>query len=90
VLVSRRRRRDQARSAGSVSSYSVLPDPDLLPEDELLALERQRAVRAAVGELPARCRELIEALFSDATCNDPGAKGNKTAKIRCSGRGASR
>jgi RNA polymerase sigma factor (sigma-70 family) len=66
VLVSRRRRREQARSAGTVSSYSGLPDPDLLPEEELLALERQRAVRAAVDELPARCRELIQALFSDA------------------------
>jgi RNA polymerase sigma factor (sigma-70 family) len=66
VLVSRRRRRDQSRSAGTDSSDSGVPDPDLLPEEELLALERQRAVRAAVDELPARCRELIEALFSDA------------------------
>jgi RNA polymerase sigma factor (sigma-70 family) len=66
VLVSRRRRRDQERSAGTISSHGGLLDPDLLPEEELLALERQRAVRAALDALPARCRALIEALFSDA------------------------
>ena len=42
-----------------------MPDPDLLPEDELLALERQRIVRAAVAQLPATCRKLVTALFSD-------------------------
>jgi DNA-directed RNA polymerase specialized sigma24 family protein len=42
-------------------------DPDLLPEDELLSLERQRIVRAAVSQLSPRCRKLIEALFTDAT-----------------------
>jgi len=41
-------------------------DPDLLPEDELLALERQHAVRTAVNQLPENCRRLVEALFSDA------------------------
>jgi RNA polymerase sigma factor (sigma-70 family) len=66
VLVSRRHRRDLAHSAGSASGYPDLRDPDLLPEDELLALERQRAVRAAIEQLPTRCRALIEALFSDA------------------------
>ena len=40
-------------------------DPAPLPEDELLALERQVAIRAAVEQLPANCRELVEALFTD-------------------------
>jgi RNA polymerase sigma factor (sigma-70 family) len=64
----RRRRRDQLRSVGDdhVAREQGLPDPDLLPEDELLALERQRVVRAAVAQLPATCRELVGALFSDA------------------------
>jgi RNA polymerase sigma factor (sigma-70 family) len=44
-----------------------LPDPDLLPEDELLSLERQRVIRAAVDQLPANCRRLIDGLFNDAT-----------------------
>jgi RNA polymerase sigma factor (sigma-70 family) len=66
VLLSRRRRRDQERSAGPVAAHGGLHDPDLLPEEELLALERQRVVRAALDALPTRCRALIEALFSDA------------------------
>lgn len=40
-------------------------DPAPLPEDELLALERQVAIRAAIDQLPANCRELVEALFTD-------------------------
>jgi RNA polymerase sigma factor (sigma-70 family) len=40
--------------------------PDKLPEDEMLALERQHIVRAAVNQLPPKCRGLIEGLFSDA------------------------
>jgi RNA polymerase sigma factor (sigma-70 family) len=40
--------------------------PDPLPEEEVLALERQYAVRAAINQLPPKCRGLIEALFSDA------------------------
>jgi RNA polymerase sigma factor (sigma-70 family) len=61
LVVARRRRRDQTRLADP-----GLPDPDLLPEEELLSLERQRVVRAAITRLSPRCRKLIEALFSDA------------------------
>jgi len=69
LVVSRRRRREQARSAGEVwlAHERGMPDPDLLPEDELLSLERQHIVRAAVDKLSPRCRTLIEALFTDAT-----------------------
>jgi RNA polymerase sigma factor (sigma-70 family) len=67
LAVARQRRREQARSAGANSpgaEYRV-PDPDLVPEEELLALERQRVVRSAVNQLSSNCRKLVEALFSD-------------------------
>jgi RNA polymerase sigma factor (sigma-70 family) len=41
-------------------------DPRPLPEDELIALERQSVVRGAVARLAPNCRRLVEALFSDA------------------------
>jgi RNA polymerase sigma factor (sigma-70 family) len=63
--VARRRRREEARS-GPAPSDNWVPDPDLVPEEALLALERQRLVRAAVAQLPANCRRLIQALFTDA------------------------
>jgi RNA polymerase sigma factor (sigma-70 family) len=63
----RRRRREQThRGARDPDHEGDTPDPDPLPEQELLALERQRIVRAAVERLPANCRKLLGALFSDA------------------------
>ena len=63
----RRHQRDQARwlSLSGPADPPEVADPDLLPEEELLALERHRAVRAAVSQLPANCRTLIRALFAD-------------------------
>jgi RNA polymerase sigma factor (sigma-70 family) len=63
----RRHQRDQARrvSPSGPLDQPEIADPDLLPEEELLALERHRAVRAAVSQLPANCRTLIRALFTD-------------------------
>ncbi len=66
IAAARRRRRDQAHATDVLSPEIAVPDPDLLPEDELVALERQRIVLAAVAQLPANCRRLIEALFTDA------------------------
>jgi len=40
--------------------------PDQLPEEDILSLERQHMVRAAIKQLPPKCRGLIEGLFSDA------------------------
>ena len=67
LSVAQSRRREQRRSASSVvaTHENLLADPDLLPEEELLALERQRIVRAAVSKLPANCRGVIDALFTD-------------------------
>jgi RNA polymerase sigma factor (sigma-70 family) len=69
LAVARRRRRDQAQSVAELASAdeAVLMDPEDLPEEELLALERQRLVRAAVSKLTGNCRRIIEALFSDTT-----------------------
>jgi RNA polymerase sigma factor (sigma-70 family) len=65
--VIRRQRRELSRLAmpASLSADVELADPQLLPEEELLALERQQIVRNAVSQLPANCRRLIEELFSD-------------------------
>jgi len=64
LAVARRQRSEQTRTSAGDSEHGV-PDPDLLPEEELLALERQRIVRAAVSQLTGNCRKLVEALFSD-------------------------
>jgi len=66
--VARRRRREEAHSMREavLAAEPSVRDPDLLPEEELLALERQMVVRAAIERLPANCRKLVEALFFDA------------------------
>jgi RNA polymerase sigma factor (sigma-70 family) len=66
LALARRQTRERSRSA----DHQVIPEheaaaPDALPEDEIVALERHYAVRAAVTQLPPQCRALIEALFSD-------------------------
>jgi RNA polymerase sigma factor (sigma-70 family) len=67
LALARRQTRERNRSADNqVTAEDEAAAPDELPEDEILALERQYAVRAAVTQLPPKCRGLIEALFSDA------------------------
>ena len=67
LAVARQRRRDQQHSVpDGVLAAEIGPiDPDLLPEEELLALERQHIVRRAVEQLSETCRRLITTLFSD-------------------------
>jgi RNA polymerase sigma factor (sigma-70 family) len=38
-------------------------------EQEILAAERNAALRAALGELPLRCRQLLTMLLSDPPCS---------------------
>ena len=66
--VLRQRRRELGHSAAdgpAVLEFDPV-DPDRLPEDELVSLERQHMVRAAIAQLPPNCRELVDALYSDA------------------------
>jgi RNA polymerase sigma factor (sigma-70 family) len=67
LAVARQRRRDQQRTMTvRVATADVEPiDPELLPEDELLGLERQHVIRMAINQLPPTCRFLIDALFTD-------------------------
>ena len=67
LAVARRRRQEQLRSTAERFAPDAigLPDPDHLPEEELLALERQQFVRTAMSQLPDSCRRLIQSLFSD-------------------------
>lgn len=66
VIRQRHRENGQFVADGSLAAAVQLVDPEPLPEEELLALERQHLVRTAVGQLPANCRQVVEALFSDA------------------------
>jgi RNA polymerase sigma factor (sigma-70 family) len=76
----RKRRREQSRSGGegSLEGAAELIDPRRLPEEEVLALERQHLVRLAISQLPENCRRLVEALFSDAPEPDPSGA-NRTS-----------
>lgn len=67
LAVIRRRRRELAVTAAHAGSMASADgaDPQPLPEDQLLAVERQHIVRTAVGQLPDNCRRLVEALFTD-------------------------
>ena len=67
LALAHRQTRERNRTANrQVTAEIDTAAPDLLPEDEILALERQYAVRAAINQLAPKCRGLIEALFSDA------------------------
>jgi RNA polymerase sigma factor (sigma-70 family) len=63
--VLRQHNRDVARTGGQEAVDLDTADPDPLPEEEILALERQHMVRSALGQLPPNCRLLLEALFTD-------------------------
>jgi RNA polymerase sigma factor (sigma-70 family) len=64
--VMRQHHREVSRLAGGPETVEVEPpDPDPLPDEELVLLERQHVVRAAVARLPVNCRVLVEALFAD-------------------------
>jgi RNA polymerase sigma factor (sigma-70 family) len=61
----REHNRELTRAGGQKAVELEPPDPDPLPDEEVLALERQHLVRAALAQLPPNCRLLLETLFSD-------------------------
>jgi RNA polymerase sigma factor (sigma-70 family) len=67
LAVVRKQRREQRRAGGegSLEAAVQLIDPQRLPEEEVLSLERQQLVRTAISQLPDNCRRLVEAFFSD-------------------------
>ncbi|HEV7662993.1 MAG TPA: sigma-70 family RNA polymerase sigma factor [Chloroflexota bacterium] len=69
LAVVRQRQRERARSEqdSAASGAADVADSELLPEEEVLALERALVVRSAIAELSPGCRRLIEALFSDTS-----------------------
>ncbi len=63
----RQRQRELGHATpGDLAVEDEPPDPHPLPDEEVLSLERQHVVRSAMSQLPANCRRLLEALFSDA------------------------
>jgi RNA polymerase sigma factor (sigma-70 family) len=64
IALARQRNRELARRASG--DTPELLDPEPLPDEELLALERKQIVRVAISQLSSPCRELISTLFSDA------------------------
>ena len=60
-------RRGQARGVGNdetgVDPFEAIPDQSLLPDEVIVQLEEQHAVRTAVAALDERCRDLLNMLF---------------------------
>lgn len=57
-----RLRRLAARS-GDTGEAADRPDPDPLPDDAVLQLERQANLETAIGDLGPQCRRVVEAFF---------------------------
>ena len=55
----------QTNSDGDLDENHIenLTATDLIPPELLAGVEREQMVRDAIGQLPARCREMIEMLF---------------------------
>ena len=54
---------DDDGEGGAGGLLDTLADRALLPDEALLQLEQQHLVRAALGELDPRCRDLLQMLF---------------------------
>lgn len=67
----RKRSRRLSTSAAAVQAGDAAPllddltDPGPLPEEELLALERQALVRVALERLSTACQKMLTTLFND-------------------------
>jgi RNA polymerase sigma factor (sigma-70 family) len=60
--------RKQDRYMPLPDEFSLGPD-DLIIEEEIIAAERNIALRAALAELPAACRDVLLMLISDPPCS---------------------
>jgi len=74
------RRRMAARSGQTALDEEAeeVPDSEPLPENVLMGLEEQLAVRTALGTLDERCRELLTLLFYTP---EPPAYGEVVARL---------
>lgn len=54
----------RAEDAGTLDDALPIADAEVI-EQEILAAERNAALRTALGELPSRCRQLLTMLLSD-------------------------
>jgi RNA polymerase sigma factor (sigma-70 family) len=61
----RQRQREITRTEPETMPDRAPVDPHPLPEDEVVAIERQHLLRTAVAQLPTHCRRLIVGLFSE-------------------------
>jgi len=57
-----KRQRESRAEDSENPEMEAVSDADL-PTETLAAMEREQQVRQAIGELPPRCREMIELLF---------------------------
>jgi RNA polymerase sigma factor (sigma-70 family) len=57
--------RRQERLLGAADDLERLGPDDVVVEEEIIAAERNAALRAAFAELPSRCRQLLSMLISD-------------------------
>ncbi len=58
----------RAEDAGTLDDALPVVDAEII-EQEILAAERNAALRTALGELPLRCRQLLAMLLSDPPCS---------------------
>lgn len=63
VLNRNRSQQPSADDASDEDLFDRLPDPSLLPDETVLQLEKQHAIRTAVGALDERCNGLLTMLF---------------------------
>jgi RNA polymerase sigma-70 factor (ECF subfamily) len=62
----------KSTSSGTLDSAAELPDTDLSPEEHAIAIEQERSLHAALDELPARERQVVELRLAGLTGNEIG------------------
>jgi RNA polymerase sigma factor (sigma-70 family) len=83
---SRRQEERYAHDEEAARRVLELPAPaDAMPEETLREVQREQAVRSAIGGLPPRCRQMITMLFFETPprpyADDAGALGVRPGSI---------